>query len=64
MNDIFLKYNSLDPVSQKRVRDFIDRLVAKMKSDVNSPALSKRNFLLTSTWVEHDGMLLSRWSVK
>ena len=64
MNDIFSKYNSLDPISQKRASDFIDRLVAKMKGGINSQPPGRRNFLLTSTWAERDGMLLSKWSVK
>jgi hypothetical protein len=57
MYNIFSKYNSLDAVSQKQVRDLIDRLSAKMKG-------TKETHPLTAMWSVQDGVLLSRWLSK
>jgi len=53
MDELQLKYNSLDVASQKEVIDFIDFLTVKMKRSKKKP-VSKNDLLAVSTWSDSD----------
>jgi hypothetical protein len=49
MDNILLKYNSLDPEAKKQVRHYVDMLVVKMKkSNKNQPSSYKEKLLSVS----------------
>jgi hypothetical protein len=54
MDNTILKYNSLDAESKKQVRDFIDQMVAKMKSLKKKQSPYKKRILTVSIWSEDD----------
>ena len=54
MDNTILKYNSLDPVSKKQVRDYIDMMIARMKNFKKNQSPYKKRILTISTWSEDD----------
>ena len=55
MDNILLKYNSLDPEAKKQVQHYIDMLVAKMKKPKkNQPSSYKEKLLSVSVWSDDD----------
>ena len=54
MDNTILKYNSLDAVSKKQVRDYIDSVIARMKNLKKDPSPYKKKILSVSTWTEQD----------
>lgn len=54
MDNILLKYNSLDPASKKQVRDYIDSIVASVKNSNKKGSPYKKRILSVSTWSEDD----------
>jgi hypothetical protein len=53
MNELQIKFNSLDAPSQKEVMDFIDFLAEKLKRSKKSTA-DKDHLLAVSTWSNED----------
>jgi hypothetical protein len=54
MDSILLKYNSLDPASQKQVSDYIDSIIARMKNLKKGQSPYKKRILSVSKWSEQD----------
>jgi hypothetical protein len=54
MDNILLKYNSLDPASKKQVRDYIDRMIVSLKSSKKKQSPYKERILSASIWSEDD----------
>ena len=54
MDNILLKYNSLDPASKKQVRNYIDSIVARVKNNNKKDSPYKKRILSVSTWSEDD----------
>lgn len=53
MNELLIKYNSLDAPSQKEVMDFIDFLADKLKRSKKN-SVNRDHLLAISTWPEED----------
>ena len=53
MDELQLKYNSLDVTSQKEVMDFIDFLTVKMKRSKKKSG-DRKELLTVSTWSDSD----------
>jgi hypothetical protein len=54
MNNILLKYNSLDPASKKQVSDYIDNMIISMKNIKKKPSPYKQRILSVSAWSDND----------
>ncbi|MBS1527922.1 MAG: hypothetical protein JST19_19915 [Bacteroidetes bacterium] len=54
MDNMLLKYNSLDPEAKKQVQHYIDRLVAKMKKPKKTQFEYKKSILSIPVWSEED----------
>ena len=60
MNTLVLKYNLLDSISKKEVKDFLDFLLSRKKENVKSEMTEyRKNLLQVSTWNKKDISLLS-----
>ena len=54
MDNILLKYNSLDPEAKKQVQHYIDMMVARMKKPKKNQSSYKQKLLSVSVWSEDD----------
>lgn len=54
MDNLLLKFNSLDVSSKKAVMDFIDLLIKKKDVDKKNKMPYKERILAVSTWSEED----------
>jgi len=54
MDNVLLKYNSLDPDSKKQVMDYIDMMVARMKKPKKTQSEYKKRILSIPVWSEQD----------
>jgi hypothetical protein len=54
MDNVLLKYNSLDPDSKKQVMDYIDMMVARMKKPKKTQSEYKKRILSIPAWSEED----------
>jgi len=54
MDNILLKYNSLDPEAKKQVQYYIDMMLARMKKTKKGQPSYKQKILTVSVWSEDD----------
>jgi hypothetical protein len=54
MDNMLLKYNSLDPEAKKQVQHYIDMMVARMKKPKKNQSSYKEKLLSVSVWSEND----------
>jgi hypothetical protein len=54
MDNMLLKYNSLDPEAKKQVQHYIDMMVARMKKPKKNQSSYKEILLSIPTWSKKD----------